>query len=62
MKATELKQKPEGDLKKMLVEKRGKLFDLRVNLNEGQVKNTSEIGKTKKDVARILTILNSKKV
>ena len=62
MKAAELKQKPEEDLKKMLIENESKLFDLRINLNEGQVKNTSEIGKSKKDIARILTILKSKSV
>lgn len=62
MKIAELKQKQEGDLKKMLVENRSKLFDLRINLNEGQIKNTSEIGKLKKEIARILTILKAKSV
>lgn len=59
MKTVELKQKKIGDLKKMLTENKGKIFDLRVNLNEGRVKNTSDIGKLKKDIARILTILKS---
>ncbi|MEK7627370.1 MAG: 50S ribosomal protein L29 [Patescibacteria group bacterium] len=58
----ELKQKQDEDLEKMLVENRRKLFDLRINLNEGKVKNTSDIGKSKKDIARILTVLKSKSV
>lgn len=56
----ELKQKLEVDLQKMLIEKRSKLFDLRINLNEGQIKSTSDIKKSRKDIARILTILKSK--
>lgn len=60
MKIAELKQKPEEDLKKILVENRSKIFDLKINLKQGQVKNTSEIRKLKKDIARILTILKSK--
>lgn len=60
MKIAELKQKPEEDLKKGLIENRSKIFDLKINLKQGQVKNTSEIRKLKKDIARILTILKSK--
>lgn len=53
-------EKPEEELQKLLEEKREKLRQLRFSLAGGKIKNISEIRKTRKEIARILTLLNSK--
>ncbi|MBU3964373.1 50S ribosomal protein L29 [Patescibacteria group bacterium] len=61
MKAKELKIKSEVELKKMIFSDREKLRSLRFNLAAGKVKNVKEIRNRKKDIAKILTILNQEK-
>jgi len=61
MKAKELKIKSEGELKKWLFSDREKLRALRFDLAAGKVKNIKEIRNKRKDIAKILTILNQKK-
>ncbi|MGB9848090.1 MAG: 50S ribosomal protein L29 [Minisyncoccia bacterium] len=58
MKFEELKKLPKSELHKLLAESRNKLKDLRFNLSFGKVKDISEIKKTKKLIAQILTVLN----
>jgi ribosomal protein L29 len=58
MKAKELSKKSKKDLQKMLTEDREKLRGLKFNLASGKVKNVREIHAVKKDIARILTVLN----
>jgi len=58
MKISEIKQKPENELRKMLEENRKKLQELHFDLASGKVKNVREIRMIKKDIARILTIIN----
>jgi large subunit ribosomal protein L29 len=55
-----LKQATIGELQKLFQEKREKLERLRFDLAVGKVKNISEIRKTRKDIARILTLINEK--
>jgi len=57
MKIRELRIRPEKELKETLLGFRDKLRELRFNLAGGKVKNIREIRQTKRDVARILTIL-----
>jgi len=57
MKIRELRMKPEKELKETLLNFRDKLRELRFNLAGGKVKNIREIRQTKRDIARILTIL-----
>lgn len=61
MKASELRKKSKEELEKILNEKRNYLLKLKVNLSLGKLKNVKEIAEIKKDIARILTILNQKK-
>ena len=61
MKAKELRQKSEGELQKLLQELRANLRKLRFDLASGKVKNVREIRQIRKDIARILTILNERK-
>lgn len=60
MKVRDLKLKPENELRNLLVETREKLGNIKMNITK-QSKDTSEIKKLRKDIARILTILTPKK-
>jgi large subunit ribosomal protein L29 len=57
VKSTELQKKSKTDLEKLLKEKGERLRILRFGLASGKIKNTREIRETKKDIARILTLL-----
>jgi len=59
-KAKELRLKPEEELNQLLSESQKKLRELRFNLASGKVKNVRTIRVLKKNIARILTILNEK--
>jgi len=56
MKVKDLKLKPESELRNLLVETRTKLGSIKMNLTN-KSKDTSEIRKLRKDIARILTLL-----
>lgn len=60
MKISEIKQKSQNELHRILAEKQEKLRQLRFDLASGKVKNVREIRQIKKDIARILTILCQK--
>lgn len=57
MKIRELRRKPVKELQETLINLRDKLRELRFNLAGGKVKNIKEIRQTKRDIARILTLL-----
>jgi large subunit ribosomal protein L29 len=61
MKINELRNKSDDELKRLLAELRDKLRQLRFDIHLKQSKNVREIRKTKKDIARILTLLNLRK-
>jgi len=61
MKSSELKQKSQKELQKLLQNNQEKLRQFRFDLMSGKVKNVREIRQTKKDIARILTKLCQKK-
>lgn len=61
MEYKELKNKSEKDLQEMLSENREELRSLRFEASENQLKNVKKIYKIRKDIARILTFINSKK-
>ena len=58
MKIKELRLKSKKELQDTLVKLRDKLRELRFNLAGGKVKNIKEVHQTKKDIARILSLLN----
>lgn len=60
MKKKEIREKNKEELEKLLREKREYLQKLKLDLSLGKLKNYREISKTKKEVARILTILREK--
>ncbi len=60
MKASELKGMKVEDLQKKVVELNEELFNLRFQLHTGQLENTSRVAQTRKDIARVKTILREK--
>jgi large subunit ribosomal protein L29 len=60
MKTSELRAKTEGDLQKELLELRKAQFGLRMQIATQQLTNTSQVGKVRKDIARIKTIQREK--
>lgn len=62
MKPRELRQKTDKELNQILLDLREKLRELRFNLVQGKVKNIKEIHQTKRDVARVLTILKERQL
>ena len=61
MKLVELRKKDIKELEKEIQELRKKLSDLRFKFSSGKLKNVKEISTSKKEVARILTILKETK-
>ena len=58
MKFSELQSKSQAELNEMLKELQIKLGKLRFELANKSVKDVSQIKKTKKDIARVLTATN----
>ncbi len=57
MKAEELKGKSSDELKKMLVEMRKEQFNLRFQKSGGQLENTAQMRRVRRDIARVKTFL-----
>ncbi len=62
MKASELRAKSAEDLQKELLELRKAQFGLRMQVATQQLTNTSQLGKVRKDIARIKTVQREKVV
>jgi large subunit ribosomal protein L29 len=61
MKMTELKDLNSKDLQSKLGELEKKLFDMKIQLGNQQLKNYMEIKEVKKSIARINTVMSGKK-
>lgn len=59
MKTQEFKNKDKKELEKIITEKKEILKNLRFDLASGKVKNIKEIKKARKDVAKIMTVINN---
>lgn len=57
MKAKELRDLSVEELREKEVELNQELFNLRIQKGTGQLGNTAIIGKTKKDLARVKTVI-----
>ncbi|WP_457640670.1 50S ribosomal protein L29 [Persephonella sp.] len=62
MKASELRKLTDDELKEKLAELKKKLMNLRFQNAVGGLEKPSEIKATKKDIARILTILREREL
>jgi large subunit ribosomal protein L29 len=61
MKAKDLKQKTLPELQKMLKELQGKLFEHKILKVRNQLKKPHLLKNIKKDIARIMTVINIKR-
>lgn len=61
MTVQELRQKNEQELHTLLNEARVKLHELSFKAAAKQLKDFSEVGKTKREIARVMTILRERR-
>lgn len=61
MKASELRTKTSEELEAMLKDLKSELFNLRFQHAINQLENPHKIADTKKDIARVMTIIAEKK-
>ena len=61
MKTKELKEKNKEELEKLLAQKRESVRKLRFDIATKQVQNNQQLQKDKRDIARILTLINEGK-
>ena len=61
MKASELKDLSVEELQTKLTELKEELFNLRFQLAVNQLENTNRIVEVKRDIARVMTVINEKK-
>ncbi len=61
MKASELREKSAEELQTMLLEELRTQFNLRMRKGTGQLDKPSEMKKTRRNIARINTLINEKK-
>lgn len=61
MKITEIREKDDAALNKELVEIRKQMFTLRTQAVTQKLEDPSKLGKLRRDVARIQTVLNERK-
>ena len=62
MKASELRAKSAGELNQELLELLKAQFSLRMQLATQQLGNTSQLGKVRRHIARVRTVLREKAV
>lgn len=62
MSAKDLRALSKEELQKKLAELRASLFDLRMKLKTGRLDSTADLGKTRKEIARTLTVLREKEL
>jgi large subunit ribosomal protein L29 len=60
MKATELRTKSNDELKQELLDLLKAQFSLRMQKGTQQLSNTSQLGKVRRDIARVRTILRER--
>ncbi len=62
MKASELREKSVEELTAELIENRKEQFGLRMQQSTGQLSRPSEVKRVRRQIARIKTIINEKKL
>lgn len=60
MKASELRDKSVSEIKALIIERRREQFNLRMQRGSGQQARGSQICATRRDIARMKTIINEK--
>ena len=60
MKASELREKEGADLTALLLELRRKQFNMRMQAGSGQPPRPTDVRETRRDIARIKTVIKQK--
>lgn len=60
MKLEEMREKTVDELKAAVVDYKKQLFDLRVQKSLNKLENPAQIGKIKREIAQIKTVINEK--
>ena len=60
MKASEIRDLGAEEIQQKIADLKEALFNLRFQHEVGQLENPKKIGETKKDIARLKTVLNAK--
>ena len=60
MKAVELRELTQAELVEKQLELKRKLFNLRFQRASGELDNSAELLKTRKDIARVMTIISER--
>ncbi len=61
MKGRELREKTDSELEQSLADFKKELFNIGIKASTGQVEKTARARQVRKDIARIMTILNERK-
>ena len=61
MKISEIRKLTDEEIKTKVIENKKELLDLRIKNATGSLEKPSKINELKKDVARMLTVLNERK-
>ncbi len=61
MKAADVRQKTDDELKEMLIDLRKEGFNLRFQQASGQLENTARVRAVRRDIARVKTTLHTRK-
>jgi len=62
MRAKEMRERGDDDLMRMLDDTRGELFRSRLNNATHQLDNTSSIRRNRREIARIKTVMNERRM
>jgi len=60
VKAKEIREKSVGELRELEAELREKLFRLKMHHYTGQLESVAELKATKRDIARVLTVIRER--
>ena len=61
MKAKDIRERSDDELRKTLGDLEEQLFKLRFQKSTGQIENPTKIREVRKDIARVLTVVNSRR-
>ena len=62
MKASEIRERSREELDKTLSDLQEQLFKLRFQKSTGQIENPQKIREVRRDIARVLTVINERQV
>jgi large subunit ribosomal protein L29 len=61
MKAKEIRERSDDELRKALGDLEEQLFKLRFQKSTGQIENPIKIREVRKDIARVMTVINERR-